>query len=330
VPAVCHVTSSLLAVDPPCTFANPRHLAFGAREGPFLAPNARWSRSLLSAADPPLPLASPSPCSPKSPPTTHSGVQRRRHRVRGFRRQLPPRRHPLLLRQLLPCRHLPSGQRSAGSARACIRRHRSSPTRPKHDTPGDVLDDFSLADSFIAQPPPSISASTTKRAKATAPSAHQKSTKVGKTPASNAAATSVSTQSTIPAAPCAHILFTAPVSSPKLRRRAHPYLLAACIWFWAIYQAWIATRCSGIAAHCSAAAAAARPWSCRLSSHQHPLDLYHLGNHTNGSAPPFSSRTVFIEAHASLDSQCADTKHKHTSSRRPHHRATRQQQRRHR
>lgn len=44
---------------------------------------------------------------------------------------------------------------------------------PKHDIPGDVLDDFSMAGTFLAQPPPVISVSASKRAKATAPSGHQ-------------------------------------------------------------------------------------------------------------------------------------------------------------
>lgn len=45
-----------------------------------------------------------------------------------------PRRHPLFRRQLFPRRQLSSGQCPAGSARACIGQHRSSPT---HNLPHD-------------------------------------------------------------------------------------------------------------------------------------------------------------------------------------------------
>jgi hypothetical protein len=59
-------------------------------------------------------------------------------------------------------------------------------------------------------------------------------------------------QSTIAAAPCAHIPVSAPATPTTSRRRTHPHLLAACIWFWAIYLAWIASKCSGFAAYRSA------------------------------------------------------------------------------
>jgi hypothetical protein len=44
---------------------------------------------------------------------------------------------------------------------------------PKHDIPGDVLDDFSMVGTFLAQSPPVVSVSASKRTKATAPSGHQ-------------------------------------------------------------------------------------------------------------------------------------------------------------
>jgi hypothetical protein len=95
--------------------------------------------------------------------------------------------------------------------------------------------------------------------------------------------------------PCVHIPVSAPALPTASRRRTRPHLLAACIWFWAIYLAWIATRCSGVAAYCSASA---RPVSHCLPSHQHSLDFYHFSSHRNGTALPFSSRTVATLAHS--------------------------------
>ena len=66
-------------------------------------------------------------------------------------------------------------------------------SRPKCNSPGGVLDDFSLVD-------------------------------------------------TIAAAPCVHIPVSAPALPTASCQCMRPHLLAACIWFWAIYLAWIATR----------------------------------------------------------------------------------------
>ena len=119
-------------------------------------------------------------------------------------------------------------------------------SRLKRNSPGGVLDDFSLVD-------------------------------------------------TIAATPCAHTPVSAPAPPTASRQRTRPPLLAACIWFWAIYLAWIATRCSGVAAYCSAST---RPVSYHLPSQQHSLDFYQFGSHRNGSAPPFSSRTAATLAHS--------------------------------
>ena len=123
-----------------------------------------------------------------------------------------------------------------------------SVSRPKHNSPGGVLDDFSLAD-------------------------------------------------TIAATPCAHIPVSAPALPTASRRHTCPHLLVTCIWFWAIYLAWITTRCSGIAAYRSTSM---HPVSCRLPSHQHSLNFYHFGSHRNGSMPPFSSQTAATLAHSEM------------------------------
>ena len=47
---------------------------------------------------------------------------------------------------------------------------------------------------------------------------------------------------TIAAVPCVYIPVSAPAPPTASCWRMRPHLLAACIWFWAIYLAWIATR----------------------------------------------------------------------------------------
>jgi hypothetical protein len=147
---------------------------------------------------------------------------------------------------------------------------------------GEVLDDFSLADTFIAQPPPLVSVSSAERAEATAPPGHQ-------TPTPSTTAISVSPKSPIPVAPCAHIAVTSPASSPIPHRCVHLHFLAACTLFWVAYLLWVATRCSGLVAYRSASV---RPISRCVLFHQRPVDMYYLSSHSNGSASPFPSWNV--------------------------------------